>query len=245
MTRLAPEGWPFILVGLVATGVFFGVAWAAGPSIAPPLRTTFLWGGWILALLPVFTIYFFRNPVPEIPPGDHLVVAPGEGRVIQIIQVEEPAFIKGPATRISIFLSVFNVHVQRAPISGEVGYRHYNPGKYLAAWNPKASEENEQASTGIQSGPHKVLVRQIAGLIARRVVTDHPEGRMVSRGDRIGIIRFGSRVDLFIPPGWEVTCAEGDRVKVGESVLARIPSEPEPRQSPNPVGARISSEKPK
>jgi phosphatidylserine decarboxylase len=225
MTRLAPEGWPFILIGLVATGILAGLVWTVGPSLPPALRASFLWGAWILALLTVFTVFFFRDPTPQIPIGDDLVVAPGEGRVIQITQVEEPAFLKGPATRISIFLSVFNVHVQRAPISGEVGYRHYNPGKYLAAWNPKASEENEQASTGIQSGNHKVLVRQIAGLVARRVVTDHSEGRMVSRGDRIGIIRFGSRVDLFIPPEWEVTCSEGDKVRVGESVLARIPVE--------------------
>jgi phosphatidylserine decarboxylase len=227
MTRLAPEGWPFILIGLVATGILAGLVWTVGPSLPPWLRTSFLWGSWILALLTVFTVFFFRDPTPQIPIGDGLVVAPGEGRVIQITQVEEPAFLEGPATRISIFLSVFNVHVQRAPISGEVGYRHYNPGKYLAAWNPKASEENEQASTGIQSGNHKVLVRQIAGLVARRVVTDHSEGRMVSRGDRIGIIRFGSRVDLFIPPEWEVTCSEGDKVRVGESVLARIPVEAE------------------
>jgi phosphatidylserine decarboxylase len=223
MTRLAPEGWPFILIGLVATGILAGLVWTVGPSLPPWLRTSFLWGSWILALLTVFTVFFFRDPTPQIPIGDDLVVAPGEGRVIQITQVEEPAFLEGPATRISIFLSVFNVHVQRAPISGEVGYRHYNPGKYLAAWNPKASEENEQASTGIQSGNHKVLVRQIAGLVARRVVTDHSEGRMVSRGDRIGIIRFGSRVDLFIPPEWEVMCCGGDKVRVGESVLARIP----------------------
>ena len=227
MTRLAPEGWPFILIGLVATGILAGLVWTVGSSLPPALRTGFLWGSWILALLTVFTVFFFRNPTPNIPIGDDLVVAPGEGRVIQITQVEEPAFLNGPATRISIFLTVFNVHVQRAPISGEVGYRHYNPGKYLAAWNPKASEENEQASTGIRSGTHKVLVRQIAGVIARRVVTDHSEGQMVSRGDRIGIIRFGSRVDLFIPPGWEVTCSEGDKVRVGESVLARIPSEGE------------------
>jgi phosphatidylserine decarboxylase len=104
-----------------------------------------------------------------------------------------------------------------------VAYRHYNPGKYLAAWNPKASEENEQASVGIESVGGKVLVRQIAGLVARRVVTDHQEGDHVFRGDRIGIIRFGSRVDLFVPPQWEITCKEGDKVRVGESVLARIP----------------------
>ena len=224
MMRLAPEGWPFILIGLAATGVLAALSWTLGSSMPPMLRTSLLWGAGILALLTLFTDFFFRNPTPDIPTGDDLVVAPGEGRVIQITQVEEPEFLKGPATRISIFLTIFNVHLQRAPISGEVGYRHYNPGKYLAAWNPKASEENEQASIGIVSGPHRVLVRQIAGLVARRVVTDHSEGEMVSRGDRIGIIRFGSRVDLFIPPGWEVTCREGDKVKVGETVLARIPS---------------------
>lgn len=223
MMRLAPEGWPFILVGVAATGILAALSWTLGSSMPPTLKTSLLWGAGILALLTLFTVFFFRNPIPDIPTGDDLVVAPGEGRVIQITQVEEPEFLKGPATRISIFLTVFNVHLQRAPISGEVGYRHYNPGRYLAAWNPKASEENEQASIGIVSGPHRVLVRQIAGLVARRVVTDHSEGEMVSRGDRIGIIRFGSRVDLFIPLGWEVTCREGDKVKVGETVLARIP----------------------
>ena len=227
MIRLAPEGWPFILIGLAATGLLAGLCWTLGSSLPPVPRTGLLWGTWILGLLTLFTFFFFRNPTPDIPTGDDLVVAPGEGRVIQITQVEEPEFLKGPAARISIFLTVFNVHLQRAPISGEVGYRHYNPGKYLAAWNPKASEENEQASIGIQSGPHRVLVRQIAGLVARRVVTDHSEGETVSRGDRIGIIRFGSRVDLFIPPGWEVICREGDKVRVGETVLARIPSESE------------------
>jgi phosphatidylserine decarboxylase len=223
MIRLAPEGWPFVLIGLGATGILGILVWTLGSSMPPPLRVGLVWGTWIFGLLSIFTLYFFRNPVPEIPAGEELVLAPGEGRIIQIVQMDEPVFLEGPATRISIFLSVFNVHVQRAPVSGDVAYRHYNPGKYLAAWNPKASEENEQASVGIQSKEGRVLVRQIAGLVARRVVTDHVEGDRVSRGDRIGLIRFGSRVDLFIPPEWEVTCQEGDKVRVGESVLARIP----------------------
>jgi phosphatidylserine decarboxylase len=226
MIRIAPEGWPFIIIGAVGTGVAFGLVWAFGSSWAPGLRVALQVTGGILALFTLFSLYFFRNPAPDIPSDESLVLAPGEGRVIQIIQTEEPAFLQGPATRISIFLSVFNVHVQRAPISGKVAYLHYNPGKYLAAWNPKASEENEQASVGILAGEHKVLVRQIAGLVARRVVTDPGEGDPVARGERIGIIRFGSRVDLFLPPSWEVTCREGDRVKVGESVVARIPSAP-------------------
>ena len=221
--RIAPEGWPFFFIGLTAT-VLFGLSAASqGVSLSPAGRGLFTWMALLAGVLTLFTLFFFRNPTPATPAGEDLVVAPGEGRVIQIVQTDEPVYLQGPATRISIFLSVFNVHVQRAPLTGRVGYRDYHPGKYLAAWNPKASEENERASIGVQSGDRRVLVRQIAGVVARRVVTDPDAGDAVTRGERIGIIRFGSRVDLFIPPEWEVTCLEGDRVKVGESVVARIP----------------------
>jgi phosphatidylserine decarboxylase len=224
--RLAPEGWPFVVGALILAGGLLGGDWAFGASMPPVVRALVAACGWSFLILAIFAVFFFRNPEPLIPPGEELVVAPGQGRIIQIVEMEEPVFLKGPATRISIFLSVFDVHVQRAPVSGRVHYRHYRPGKYLAAWNPKASEENEQASVGItSSGGSRVLVRQIAGLVARRVVTDPREGDAVSRGERIGLIRFGSRVDLFIPPGWEVACREGDRVRVGETVLARIPKE--------------------
>lgn len=221
--RLAPEGWPFVLMGVAVTAVLALTGLFQGSPVSPMAKGLLTWAAGLTGLLTLFTVYFFRNPTPTTPQGEDLVLAPGEGRVIQILPVEEPLFLQGPATRISIFLSVFNVHVQRAPISGRVGYRDYNPGKYLAAWNPKASEENEQASLGIQAGDRRVLVRQIAGLVARRVVTDPMEGDSVTRGERIGLIRFGSRVDLLIPPEWEVTCAEGDKVKVGETVMARIP----------------------
>jgi len=222
MIRLAPEGWPFILAAAALTAILAAGGWgvAAPGSI---WRGILLWGAGVMLLLTLFVIFFFRDPAPSVPADGSLVVAPGSGRVIQIVDVEEPVFMEGPATRISIFLSVFNVHVQRAPITGEVTYVHYNPGKYLAAWNPKASQENEQASVGIRSGSHRVLVRQIAGLVARRVVTDPMEGESVIRGERIGLIRFGSRVDLFLPPEWEIFCQKGDPVRVGETVLARIP----------------------
>jgi phosphatidylserine decarboxylase len=131
----------------------------------------------------------------------------------------------GPARRISIFLSVFDVHVQRAPVSGTVEHRSYRPGKYAVAWLDKASEDNEQASLGITTPYGRVLVRQIAGLVARRIITDPAEGDRVARGDRIGLIRFGSRVELFLPLDWEITCAVGDRVRVGLTVLARQPAE--------------------
>lgn len=224
--RIAPEGWPFILIGLATTVILALSAQYQGTSLTPAGRGLLFWAAGLTGVLTLFTVYFFRNPTPTVPPGEDLVLAPGEGKVIQITQVDEPLFIQGPATRISIFLSVFNVHVQRAPISGIVGYRDYIPGKYLAAWNPKASEENERASVGIEADGHRVLVRQIAGLIARRVVTDPMEGDSVTRGERFGLIRFGSRVDLFIPPDWEVVCRENQKVKVGESVLARIPEPP-------------------
>lgn len=226
MIRVAPEGWPFITIGIVVTGALALSAWVLGGGPGAAWRTGLLAAAGVMLLLTLFTVFFFRNPEPSIPADTGLVVAPGSGRVIQITELEEPTFMKGPATRISIFLSVFNVHVQRAPVSGEVRLVRYKPGRYLAAWNPKASEENEQASIGIQVGPHRVLVRQIAGLVARRVVTDPVEGDSVTRGDRIGIIRFGSRVDLFLPPGWEVLREKGDPVTVGETPLARIPDIP-------------------
>lgn len=229
--RLAPEGWPFVLIGLAATVVLGLSAGFQGTTVGPIARGLLGWAAVLTGVLTLFTLYFFRNPTPRTPPDPSLVVAPGEGRVIQIVRTDEPEFLEGPATRISIFLSVFNVHVQRAPVTGRVGYRDYVPGKYLAAWNPKASEENERGSVGIHSGAHRVLVRQIAGLVARRVVTDPREGDTVTRGERIGLIRFGSRVDLFIPPSWEVLCQEGDKVKVGETALARIPAG-EPGEAP-------------
>jgi phosphatidylserine decarboxylase len=219
--RIAPEGWPFVLIGLSVTVILALSAGFEGTSFGPASRSLLGWMAVLTGLLTVFTLYFFRNPAPRTPQGEDLVLAPGEGRVIQIVEMDEPVFLEGPSTRISIFLSVFNVHVQRAPVSGRVRYRDYNPGRYLAAWNPKASEENEQASLGIQTGDSRVLVRQIAGLVARRVVTDPVEGDSVTRGARIGLIRFGSRVDLFIPRSWEVTCQEEDKVKVGETVMAR------------------------
>ena len=156
-----------------------------------------------------------------MPSDTALVVSPGQGKVIRVEDVEEPSYLGGPARKISIFLSVLDVHVQRAPVSGTVEYKVYRPGRYAVAWADKASEDNEQASLGIVAEHGKVLVRQIAGLVARRILTDPAEGDVVQRGRRFGLIRFGSRVDLFLPMHWEVMCAVGDRVRVGSTVLAR------------------------
>ena len=215
----AREGYPFIAIGVLLAGLGW-VGVAAGIS-GPWLRGI----AGLLSVISILTIWFFRDPAPIIPADAGAVVAPGQGRVMSISEVDEPTFMGGTARRITIFLSVFDVHVQRAPVSGLVEHRSYKPGKYLAAWNEKASQDNEQSSIGISTPQGKVLVRQIAGLIARRIVSDPSEGDDVVRGDRIGLIRFGSRVDLFIPLDWEVVSSVGDRVRVGSSVLARLPLE--------------------
>jgi phosphatidylserine decarboxylase len=215
----AREGYPFIGAGLALAAIactFVGIgAGGLGARI----------GAGVLSVLALFVVWFFRDPLPPPIRESGAVVAPGQGRVIAVEEVDEPTFLQGRARRISIFLSVFDVHVQRAPVTGMVGHRSYRSGTYVAAWREKASEDNEQASLGITTPHGRVLVRQIAGLIARRIVTDPNEGDPVERGRRIGLIRFGSRVDLFLPLDWEVACGVGDRVLVGRTVVAYQPTE--------------------
>jgi phosphatidylserine decarboxylase len=214
--KLAREGYPFVIIALLlAAGAWtwsvqVGGVWTMVLAVA-------------LSVLALFVLYFFRDPQPTLPSDGGVVVAPGQGRVIDIREADEPTFLGSAARRITIFLSVFDVHVQRAPVSGRVEHRSYKAGKYMVAWLEKASDDNEQASLGIATPQGRVLVRQIAGLVARRIITDPVEGDSVDRGQRIGLIRFGSRVDLFLPLDWEVTCSVGDRVRVGATELARLP----------------------
>jgi phosphatidylserine decarboxylase len=218
--RLAAEGWPFLLSGLSLAAILAWVGWgllSPGLLLRTPLQVLAL----VVGGLAVFSAFFFRDPLRVPPGGSGLVVAPADGRVISIDEVEEPTVLGGPATRIATFLSVFDVHVQRAPASGRVVHRSYQPGRYLAAWNPRASQENEQASLGIATERDRLLVRQIAGLVARRVVTDPDEGDLLEQGERIGLIRFGSRVDVYLPIHYDVLCEKGDRVKGGSTVVAR------------------------
>jgi phosphatidylserine decarboxylase len=223
MIRIAPEGWPFALGSAGSTIVLALLAWGLVPVDAP-LRLPSQVAAVICGVLVIFCLFFFRDPLRTPPEGTGLVLAPADGKIVQIEAVKEPSVLQGEAVRISTFLSVFNVHVQRAPVGGTVVHREYRPGRYLAAWNPKASDENEQASLGLGTGADRILVRQIAGLVARRVVTDPEVGDSIQQGERIGLIRFGSRVDLFIPPHWTVECRKGDHVKGGVTVLARIPT---------------------
>jgi len=205
--RIAPEG-----------RLFIAIAW----TILVVLGLLHWW--WIAALwLPVavWTIVFFRDPVREGPRGEDLIIAPADGVVVSVIPVDEPAFIGSTATRVSIFMNVVNVHVNRYPASGRLRYRRYSKGAFGHAMAEKASTTNEQCSIGIETSRGRLLVRQIAGSVARRIVTDHPEGTEVRQGERMGMIRFGSRVDLFAPRSIDVLVKEGDKTKAGLTVVAR------------------------
>jgi len=214
--NFAREGYPFIgIATLLAVAVF---------ALALARRS---WALWLLAIvitiLALWVAYFFRDPERVGERGTDLVVAPADGRLIMITEVEEPAFIGGKATRLSIFMNVFNVHVNRYPVDGTVGYVHYNSGKFFNAASEKSSLENEQSSIGIDTGKHRVLVRQIAGLIARRIVTYGQKGQHVKQGERMGLIRFGSRVDVFLPTDAKLRVQTGALTTAGTTVLAELP----------------------
>lgn len=204
--RIAREGWPFILI-----------FWAL---LAGLLLLHWWWAAALWALVCLWVVAFFRDPVRSGPRGPQYVIAPADGLVVSIVDMEEPSFLQGKARRVAIFMNVFNVHVNRYPADGIVAYRHYNPGRFLNAADEKASLENEQSSIGLDTPNGRLLVRQIAGLIARRIVTDHDRGAIVHQGDRLGLIRFGSRVDLFLPLAATVRVRVGEKTTAGTTVVA-------------------------
>ena len=214
----AREGLLFIVIAaLVAAGTF---------AFALNRRSWPLWlAAVLLVVIAVWVAYFFRDPERTGERGEHLVIAPADGKVVMVTEVDEPDFLKEKAIRVSIFMNVFNVHVNRYPVSGVVRYVHYNPGKFLNAAVEKASLENEQSSVGIESGSNRLLVRQIAGLIARRIVTYSKDGDSVQQGQRMGIIRFGSRVDVFLPTSARPRVKVGDVTFAGVTVVAELPGQ--------------------
>jgi phosphatidylserine decarboxylase len=215
--NFAREGFLFIAIAaLLAAGAY---------AVALNRRS---WPVWLLAfaltLVALWVAYFFRDPERTGDRGERLAVAPADGKVVMITEVDEPAFLHGRATRISIFMNVFDVHVNRYPVAGTVRYVHRQPGKFMNAVTEQSSLENEQTSVGIESGGQRVLVRQIAGLIARRIVTYSHEGDVVEQGERMGLIRFGSRVDLFVATGSTVRVKVGERTVAGTTVVAELPA---------------------
>ena len=191
------------------------------------------WRWLILGLAVVmvaFVLFFFRDP-HRMPPRAALdgtaVVAPADGKVVLVGPVDhEPLYLKGPAKQVSIFLSPLDVHVNRSPSNGVVEFDRYVSGDYLVAWHPKASEKNERSQLGIRSeGGVRILFKQIAGKVARRIVYHVRVGDTLRAGERFGIVKFGSRMDVLMPPEVEVTVEPGDRVMAGETIIARIPVE--------------------
>ncbi|GAB5521529.1 MAG: hypothetical protein RhofKO_37800 [Rhodothermales bacterium] len=173
-----------------------------------------------------FTLYFFRDPQRTSPsPADTLLLAPADGKVVEIVEEYEPLFLQGPSRRISIFLSPLNVHVNRAPADGVVEFDQYVPGEYLVAWHPKASEKNERSQLGIRHpNGMPILFKQIAGAVARRIVYHIAVGDSVKAGDRFGIVKFGSRMDIAVPPEITFTVNIGDKVTAGETVIGHLPA---------------------
>lgn len=176
----------------------------------------------ILFLFTCFTAFFFRDPLRRISPDPSELVSPADGHVISVDRVFEPDFFGSEVQRVSIFLSVFDVHVNRSPLEGNITYTRYREGKFLAAFNEKASQDNERNSFGIEGNGRKVMVVQIAGLIARRIVCWKGLGDSVAKGGKIGMIKFGSRTDLLFPDDFEVSVRKGQRVRGGLDVIAKI-----------------------
>ena len=209
-------GIPFAKEGIPFIGAAAGVTLLAG------------WLGWTIvtvgaAVLTLFVSWFFRNPSRVVPQGPRLVVAPGDGTVIAIEEEFEPRFIKDRSIRISIFLNVFDVHINRVPCEGVIEEVQYQPGVFLVASKPDATLRNEQNALMIRTVQGvKVLCVQVAGLIARRIVCWISPGDQAIRGERFGLIRFGSRMDTFLPVGTVINVAVGDRVKGGETILGEL-----------------------
>ncbi|MDQ2946313.1 MAG: phosphatidylserine decarboxylase [Acidobacteriota bacterium] len=196
---------------MVLDGIYYAVALSLGGALVSYLtRPIFALPLFIVA---AFCLYFFRDPNREIPPGA-VAVSPADGKVVSIKR-DNPE-----STRISIFLNIFDVHVNRSPVAGKITKVQYQTGKFLVASKELASSQNEQNTVTVDSDGSQVVFAQIAGLIARRIVFDKKAGDMVQKGERIGLIKFGSRVDVFLGPEWNIVVKTGERVSAGSSVLA-------------------------
>jgi len=197
---------------MVIDGIYYALALLAAGVVVSYF--TWAWLGIPLYILAAFCLYFFRDPNREIPVGP-VAVSPADGKIVAIKQ-ERPDW-----TRISVFLNIFDVHVNRSPISGRIAAVDYRPGQFLVASREQASSQNEQNAVTVDGDGTRVVFKQIAGLIARRIIFRKKPGDEVQTGERIGLIKFGSRVDVFFGPEWEIAVKTGERVSAGSSVLAR------------------------
>jgi phosphatidylserine decarboxylase len=205
---IAREGLKFILGAALLAAVFWGLGWW-------PL-------GLLFALLAAAFLFFFRDPSRTPPPGEHLLVAPADGKVMSVEALPAHPDLDGPARRIAVFLSLTDVHLVRSPLAATVGRVDYHPGKFLPAYRPESSAANESNTIVFKGGRTGLVLKQIVGVAARRIKCRVREGQAVARGERIGLMYFGSRVEITIPQGVVVKVAPNDRVKGGQTVIAEV-----------------------
>ncbi len=213
------EGYKILMAGfaiLLILNVITGIIWSSYPLVK--------WSFLVFSLmLYVFILFFFRLPARSLEPDPGLIFAPADGKVVVIEETEEKEYFNDLRLQVSIFMSPFNMHSNRYPVSGRIKYVGYHPGHYMVAWHPKSSELNERSSVVIETeGGEEILIRQIAGAVARRIVTYAKEDQMVQQGDELGFIKFGSRVDVFLPLGTEIEIPILQQVRANKSVIARI-----------------------
>lgn len=204
---IAQDAVPYLVVLAVLTaGAYFILPWL---TLIP-------------GILLLFVAFFFRNPSRSIPAEEGILISPADGRIMDIVEIYEDRYLKSKAIRVSIFLSIFNVHLNRCPMTGTVGYRSYRPGKMLPAFKSHVSEINEKNYVGIENDSLRILVTQITGFIARRIVCWVKLHDRVSRGDIFGLIKFGSCTEIIVPTDVEILVKKGDKVIGGETVIGRF-----------------------
>lgn len=205
---IVKDGYPFIIVAVILTLIvfyFFGVSAAIIPGV-----------------LAVFFIYFFRNPSRSMPYDPNILYSPADGTVMAVEDIFDDEYLNEPATKVTVFLSVFNVHVNRSPIDGEIKYQRYTCGQFVPAYKKSASFENERHAIGLDNGRMRILVTQVAGLLARRIVSWVTLGHQMKQGECYGMIKFGSSTELVVPKNVEITVKKGDTVVGGVTVMGRI-----------------------
>lgn len=213
----AKDGYPSMALATIVMAIVFYLTYTfVNHWIAYPIYVVFF-------VMWAIVIYFFRDPERIPPEGEQLIISPADGKVVLIKKIQEDVYLKTQATQVSIFLSPLDVHVNRNPITGVLEYLKYHPGKYLMAWDENASDLNERADFGVKhpSGT-KIFFKQITGFLARRIVYHIKEGDQLKAGERFGMMKFGSRMDIIVPDNVEIKVKEGDRTWAGQSVLAVI-----------------------
>jgi phosphatidylserine decarboxylase len=204
---------------MVRDGYIYGLSLLAVAGVLAWATGTWVWSI-VPVLLAAFFLWFFRDPQREIPNGEGLLVSPADGLVTETVRIETP---NGPRQRISIFLNVFDVHVNRSPIAGEITAVRYQKGKFLNAMNQECADRNEQNIVTVHGEGMEIVFKQIAGLIARRIIFNYRVGDRVERGQRVGLIKFGSRTDIILPAEAKIRVKTGQRVKGGSSIIAEMP----------------------